>query len=113
MIHRVQNLENFRSTGHSLRAAERDELLEFIVVALRIEQANLIFVFHQAFHNRQALAALMGWYGATQATLPPSADSCSQSMRASSERTGGGERTRRTTPGPSSGIRPSTPIAAA
>src|SRR4029077_15334778 len=52
MFMAIQDLENFRGAGNPFRSTERYKFLEFIVVALRVEKANLIVSLHQPFDYR-------------------------------------------------------------
>src|ERR1700675_485227 len=52
MLMTIQNLENFRGARNPFWSTECYEFLEFIVIAFRVEQANLIFSLHQSFDNR-------------------------------------------------------------
>src|ERR1700738_2006380 len=54
----IEDLENFRGAGNPFRSAECNEFLEFIVVAFRVEQTNLIFSLNQAFDNRSQSGGL-------------------------------------------------------
>src|SRR5580704_11368488 len=48
----LENLENFRCGGKAFRATERYKLLEIVVVALRVDQADLVVTLNQALQQR-------------------------------------------------------------
>src|SRR5579859_1635356 len=52
MLMAIQNLKNFRGAGNPLWSTERYKFLEFIVVALWVEEANLIVSLDQPFDDR-------------------------------------------------------------
>src|SRR3982075_1454284 len=51
VLHGIQDFENFGDARHLLRATERDESFEFVVVAFGIKQTDLVFLLHQTFDD--------------------------------------------------------------
>src|SRR5579864_6987516 len=52
MFTAIQDLENFRGAGNPVWSAKRYEFLEFVVIAFRVEQANLIVSLHHPYDDR-------------------------------------------------------------